>query len=73
MATCRPAVGKTVLLFMAGSLWVAVGTMLLALAFTWLSQAPAANRYVLAADGMGLALIPVFRYRCPRYAKPTRP
>lgn len=57
MAKYRPAVSKTVLLSMAGILWVGVGTLLLALAFSWLSQAPAGNRYGLAASGVVLALL----------------
>jgi hypothetical protein len=57
MAKYRPAVSKTVLLSMAGILWVGVGTMLLALAFSWLSKAPAGKRYGLAAYGVVLALV----------------
>ena len=49
----KPAVSKSVLLLMAGSLWVGVGSMLDALACSWLrGQAPA---HVWAASGAGLA------------------
>jgi hypothetical protein len=52
----RPAVTKAVLLFLAGGLWVCVGTMLLFWAVSWLLEAANVNRYVFAGAGVVLAL-----------------
>ncbi len=47
---------KVVLLFLAGGLWVCVGTMLLFWAVSWLLEAANVNRYVFAGAGVVLAL-----------------
>ena len=53
----KPAVTKNVLLFLAGFVWTCVGTMLLFLAFSWLSKAPNANSTVFVSAGIVLALL----------------
>jgi len=53
----KPAVTKNVLLFLAGFVWTCVGTMLLFLAFSWLSKASNVNRTVFASAGVVLALL----------------
>lgn len=47
-------VPKTVLLFIAGFMWTAVGTMLLILAHTWLT--PISNSISLMYSGIGIGL-----------------
>lgn len=53
----KPAVPKSVLLLLAGGLWLCVGCMLLFLAVSWLLDAASINRYVLAGAGVFLALL----------------
>lgn len=53
----KPAVKNTVLLLLAGIVWVAVGIMLLSLAFSWLSAVPTTDRYLYAGAGILLALL----------------
>ena len=53
----KPAVPRNVLIFMAGAVWVCVGTMLLVLAFTWLAQAPKVHRYAFLGAGFVLAMV----------------
>ena len=53
----KPAVRKTVLLFLAGALWLCVGAMLLFLAASWLLESPHTNRSVFAGAGVILGLL----------------
>lgn len=53
----KPAVTKNVLLFLAGALWLCVGTMLLAFAVSWLLETENINRYAFAGFGVILALL----------------
>ena len=53
----KPAVPKVVLLFLAGGLWLGVGSMLLFLAVSWLREATQVNRIVFAGSGVVLALL----------------
>ena len=53
----KPAVTKNVLVFLAGLVWICVGTMLLFLAFSWLSKASHVNRAVFVGGGAVLALL----------------
>ena len=53
----KPAVTKSVLLFLAGFIWGCVGIMLLFLAFSWLSTASNINIYLYAGVGVVLALL----------------
>jgi len=53
----KPAVTKNVLLFLAGIIWVCVGTMLLFLAFSWLAKVANINIYLFGGAGVVLALL----------------
>jgi len=53
----KPAVTKNVLLFVAGFTWGLVGTMLLFLAFSWLSKTSNINIYLFGGVGVVLALM----------------
>ena len=53
----KPAVTKNVLLFLAGIIWVCVGTMLLFLAFSWLTKVSNINIYLFGGAGVILALL----------------
>lgn len=53
----KPAVTKNVLLFLAGIIWVCVGTMLLFLAFSWLAKVSNINIYLFGGAGVVLALL----------------
>lgn len=57
MKKYKPAVPKAVLLFLAGGLWLGVGSMLLFLAGSWLREAAQINRTVFAGSGVILALL----------------
>jgi hypothetical protein len=48
---------NTVLLLMAGIVWVLVGIMLLVFAFSWLSMVPHVHKALLTGCGIGLALL----------------
>ena len=52
----NPKVNKNILLFLAGFLWIAVGTMLLLFAVAWLRPVPQQTRMILAALGVILGL-----------------
>lgn len=52
----KPAVTKSVLIFLAGFMWACVGTMLLFFAFFWLSTAPRTTFYLFGGAGVVLAL-----------------
>ena len=53
----KPAVPKNSLFFLAGCVWMAVGIMLLFLAYTWLRTAVGVNIWYLAAGGFLLGLM----------------
>ena len=53
----KPAVTKSVLLLLAGSVWLCVGTMLLVLAHAWLSNAPGTIAIMFFGFGVVLALL----------------
>ena len=53
----KPAVSKSVLLLMAGSLWVGVGSMLDALACSWLRGQAAAHVWGASVAGLSGALV----------------
>jgi len=53
----KPAVTKNVLLFLAGLIWISVGTILLFLAFSWLSIISNINIYLFGGSGVVLALL----------------
>lgn len=53
----KPAVKKTILLFLAGIVWECVGIMLLFLAFSWLSTASNIDIYLHSGAGILLALL----------------
>jgi uncharacterized membrane protein len=53
----KPAVTKTVLLFLAGFVWFCVGTMLLVLAYSWLADATRTIFFAFFGLGIGLALL----------------
>ena len=57
MAKIKPAVNKRVLLFLAGLMWLSVGTMLLYLSFSWLNASPAHGDFLFAGIGVMVALI----------------
>lgn len=51
----KPAVPKSVLLFLAGCLWMSIGIMLLFFAASWLLHSANINRYAFAGTGIALA------------------
>jgi len=53
----KPAVTKSVLLFLAGFLWFCVGTMLLVFAYSWLSEAPGTISLMFFGFGVVVALL----------------
>ncbi|MDA3898816.1 MAG: hypothetical protein PF482_21965 [Desulfobacteraceae bacterium] len=53
----KPAVTKTVLIFLAGLTWACVGTMLLSLAFSWLSTVSRTTFYSFGTTGVVFALM----------------
>ena len=53
----KPGVDKTVLLFLSGFVWIAVGTWLLLLAYTWLHQSPVQHPFLFSGSGVGAALL----------------
>ncbi len=53
---CSFSTTKNVLLFIAGFVWLCVGTMLLSLAFSWLSAIFNINIYLFVCAGVLLAL-----------------
>jgi hypothetical protein len=57
MAKIKPAVNKHVLLFLAGLMWLSVGTMLLYLSFSWLNASHAHGALLFAAIGIMVALV----------------
>lgn len=57
MAKIKPAVNKRVLLFLAGAMWLGVGTMLLAISFSWLNAFQAQGTFLFGAIGVMVALV----------------
>ena len=53
----KPAVTKHVLLFLAGFIWLCVGTMLLVFAYSWLSEAPRILFFMFFGFGVVVALL----------------
>jgi hypothetical protein len=53
----KPAVTKSVLLFLAGFVWLCVGTMLLVFAHAWLSGAPRTISFMFLGFGVVVALL----------------
>ena len=51
------AVDKRVLLLLAGLMWIAVGAMLMKMAYTWLSAANERHAFAFGAAGVALALM----------------
>jgi hypothetical protein len=53
----KPAVAKSALLFLAGLVWLCVGTMLLVFAYSWLSDAPRTTFFLFSGSGILVALL----------------
>jgi len=53
----KPAVDKSALIFLSFFVWVAVGTMLLSLAYSWLKASQMNNSLLFVAVGVGAALV----------------
>jgi len=53
----KPAVDKRVLLFLAGFMWIGVGTMLLVLSYSWLNAFHVHGAFLFAAIGVAAALV----------------
>jgi len=53
----NPAVTKRVLLFLAGFVWLCVGTMLLVFAYSWLQDAPGTILFMFFGFGVVMALL----------------
>ena len=53
----KPAVDKRVLLFLAGFMWIGVGTMLLVISYSWLHAFHMHGSYLFAAIGVVAALV----------------
>jgi hypothetical protein len=57
IANIKPSADKNVLLFLAGVMWLGVGTMLLFLSFSWLKALQAPSSLGFAGVGIAVALI----------------
>ena len=57
IANIKPAVNKEVLLFLAGFMWLGVGTMLLLLSFFWLNAIQVHGTFLYAGIGIAVALL----------------
>jgi hypothetical protein len=57
MAKIKPAANKRVLLFLAGIMWMGVGTLLLLLAISWLHGFRTHGSYIFGGIGIILALV----------------
>ena len=53
----KPSVDKSVLIFLSFFVWVAVGTILLLWAYSWLRASEAKDFYIFAGVGLGAALV----------------
>ena len=57
IANIKPAVNKGVLLFLAGFMWLGVGTMLLFLSVFWLNAFQVHGSFLFGGIGVGVALV----------------
>ncbi len=57
MNKISPAVDKRILLFLAGFIWISVGTMMLLLSYSWLKDGQIHGFWVFVLIGMTAALI----------------
>ena len=57
MNKITPAVDKRLLIFLAGFIWIGVGTMMLLLSYTWLKDSQVHGSWVFALAGMIAALV----------------
>jgi hypothetical protein len=57
MAKIKPAVNKRVLLFLAGFMWLGVGTMLLFLSYSWLTAHRDGHAYLFGGMGAIIAMV----------------
>ena len=57
LAKMKPAVNKSVLLFLAGFLWLGVGSMLLFISFSWLKAFHVHGSSLFAGIGVAVALV----------------
>ena len=57
IAKIKPAVNKRVLLFLAGFMWLGVGTMMLFLSFSWLNSYRVRNSFLFGGMGVIVALV----------------
>lgn len=53
----KPSVDKSVLIFLSFFVWVAVGTVLLLFAYSWLTASEAKSAPLFAGIGLGAALV----------------
>ena len=53
----KPAVDKRVLLFLAGLMWIGVGTMLLSFSYSWLYTSQNGGSFVFVGLGVAAALL----------------
>lgn len=53
----KPAVDKRALLFLAGIMWLGVGTMLLYLSYSWLNAFDVPGSFIFGAIGVAVALV----------------
>ena len=53
----KPAVDKSVLIFLSGFVWVAVGTMLLVWSYSWLNALEDSPPFLFAGLGVAAALV----------------
>jgi hypothetical protein len=53
----KPAVDKRVLLFLAGFMWLGVGTMLLAFSYSWLNAFHVQGAFLFGGIGVAAALV----------------
>jgi hypothetical protein len=53
----KPAVDKRVLIFLSGFVWIVVGSMLLALSYSWLKEVQVNRSFLFAGLGLLLALL----------------
>ena len=53
----KPAVNKGVLLFLAGFMWLSVGTMLFFLSFSWLNAFQVHGSFLFGGIGVAVALV----------------
>ncbi|MBN2013479.1 hypothetical protein JW960_29380 [candidate division KSB1 bacterium] len=53
----KPVVNKNVLIFLSGLVWIAVGTMLVLLSYTWLHRSPNKHSMQFAEAGVLAAML----------------